>query len=97
LTAQSKLQTPYIPEYRVGFDTLGIIDDIGIPYGKYGAANYFEPITKDYMNLGVGGATQAITNMHRNFKLCAKHLDASYTEISAPVVPCYQTNAGSTV
>ncbi len=61
IIAQGKLQIPYRPEYRISFDTLDIIDDISIPKGRWGEANYLEPVTKDYRNFGPGGATQAIT------------------------------------
>jgi hypothetical protein len=46
---------------RLEFDTKQIMDDIKIPNGKYGSANYLEPITKDYPELGQGGGSQAIT------------------------------------
>ena len=61
IVAQGKLQIPYRPEYRIGFDTLDIIDDISIPNGKWGTASYLEPITKDFKNFGPGKATQAVT------------------------------------
>jgi hypothetical protein len=51
------------PSYTQFFsDTLQIFDDIRIPYGKHGDANYLEPLTKDYSPFGIGGATQAVTN-----------------------------------
>ncbi len=61
IIAKGKLQIPYRPEYRVSFDTIDIIDDISIPKGQWGAADYLEPLTSDYKNFGPGGATQAIT------------------------------------
>lgn len=61
VVAQGKLQIPYRPEYRIGFDTLDIIDDISIPNGKWGTASYLEPITNDFKNFGPGKATQAVT------------------------------------
>ena len=61
IVAQGKLQIPYRPEYRISFDTLDIIDDISIPNGQWGQANYLEPITQDYKCFGPGGATQAVT------------------------------------
>lgn len=59
--AKSMLQIPYYPEYRIGFDTLGIIDDVYIPQGNWGMASYLEPIARDFPQFGMGGATQAIT------------------------------------
>ena len=61
IIAQGKLQIPYRPEYRISFDTLDIIEDIHIPKGKWGMADYLEPIARDYKNFGPGGATQAMT------------------------------------
>ena len=40
---------------KVSFNTLQIIDDIGVPYG-------LEPITQDFPQFGSGGATQVITH-----------------------------------
>ena len=48
--------------YKVSFDTLQIVDDISVPHGKWGTADYLEPITRDYPEYGPGGATQAITH-----------------------------------
>ena len=61
IIAQGKLQIPYRPEYRISFDTLDILDDLHIPKGNWGRANYLEPITKDFKIFGPGGATQAVT------------------------------------
>lgn len=61
IIAQGKLQIPYRPEYRISFDILNIIDDISIPKGNLGKANYLESITRDFKNFGPEGATQAIT------------------------------------
>ena len=47
---------------RIEFDTEQMLDDIQIPRGRYGSADYLEPLTKDYPQYGVGAATQAITN-----------------------------------
>lgn len=38
------------------------MDDVRVPKGNWGKANWDEPITKDFMKFGEGGATQAITN-----------------------------------
>lgn len=46
--------------YRVEFDTLQHIDEIEVPRGKWGEADYLEPLTKDYTDFGDGGATQII-------------------------------------
>lgn len=51
---------------KASFDTLQIVDDIEIPKGKWGKADYLEPITKDFHEFGKGGATQAIT--HKEIK-----------------------------
>ena len=56
------LQVPHDASVRVEFDTLQIIDDIRIPNGNWGRASYLEPITTDFSQFGVGGATQAVTN-----------------------------------
>ncbi|MCR5737313.1 MAG: hypothetical protein K6G64_06665 [Eubacterium sp.] len=61
IIAQGKLQIPYRPEYCASFDTFDIIDDIHIPYGEWGSANYLEPITTSFKKYGPGKATQAIT------------------------------------
>lgn len=46
---------------RGRFDTLQIINDINIPNGKWGTVDWLEPLTKDFPEFGVGGATQAVT------------------------------------
>ncbi len=56
-----KLQVPHDASIRGSFDTLQIIDDIKIPNGQWGKADWLEPITKDFPKFGPGGATQAIT------------------------------------
>lgn len=61
--APGKLQVPHDASIRGSFDTLQIIDDIRIPNGNWGKANYLEPLTKDFPEYGPGGATQAITNL----------------------------------
>ena len=72
---KSELQIKYPPTHIGEFDTLQIIDDIRIPHGKWGTADYLEPIVKDYPEFSlpgypVGGATQAITNTPiKDFKL----------------------------
>ncbi|MDD2592703.1 MAG: hypothetical protein PHN21_07855 [Erysipelotrichaceae bacterium] len=53
---------PHDASIRGSFDTLQIIDDIRIPNGNWGTANYLEPLTRCYPEFGIGGATQAITN-----------------------------------
>ena len=60
--ASKLLQVPHDAAIRIEFDTLQVIDDIRIPYGKWGKANYFEPLTKDFPKFGYGGATQAVTH-----------------------------------
>ena len=61
--APGKLQVPHDGSIWGSFDTLQIIDDIRIPNGNWGKANYLEPLTKDFPEYGPGGATQAITNL----------------------------------
>ena len=56
------LQVPYDGCIRGTFDTLQIIDDLGIPNGKWGSVKHLEPLTQDYMRFAPRGATQAITN-----------------------------------
>lgn len=63
-----KLQVPHDASIRLEFDTLQIIDDIKIPYGKWGTSDYLEPITNDFGIFGPGGATQAITNKSINLE-----------------------------
>ena len=57
-----KLQVPHDASVRASFDTLQIVDDVRVPYGKWGTADYLEPVTRDYKQFGPGGATQVITN-----------------------------------
>jgi len=59
--ARARLQVPHDARYRAEFDTDQIIDDIQIPRGKWGDADYLEPITRDNPIFGEGGATQAIS------------------------------------
>ena len=56
-----RLQVPHDAAYRGSFDTMQIIDDVHIPKGNWGRADYLEPITKDFPSFGRGGATQATT------------------------------------
>ena len=58
----SSLQVPHDASIRAEFDTLQIIDDITIPYGKWGTAPYLEPITTDFPQFGDGGASQVVTH-----------------------------------
>ncbi|KKN93989.1 hypothetical protein LCGC14_0192530 [marine sediment metagenome] len=59
--AASKLQVPHDAAIRIEFDTRQILDDVQIPKGQWGNADYLEPITSDFVQYGPGGATQAIT------------------------------------
>ena len=61
IDAADKLQVPHNAQIRLEFDTKQMIDQIEIPKGKWGTANYLEPIVKDFPNFGSGKATQAIT------------------------------------
>jgi hypothetical protein len=36
-------------------------DGVEIPYGKHGTSDYFEPMTRDYLEYGTGEAKQLIT------------------------------------
>ncbi|BDU51683.1 RHS repeat domain-containing protein [Haliovirga abyssi] len=63
IPSPGKLQVPHDASIRASFDTLQLLDDIRIPYGKWNTTNYLEPLTKDFPKFGEGGATQAITNM----------------------------------
>jgi hypothetical protein len=65
-TAGSELQVPKEPRFKIEFDTKQIIDDLQIPKGDWNRADYLEPLTKDYPEFGVGGATQAITRRSFN-------------------------------
>ena len=68
------LQVPHDASVKASFDTLQIVDDVEIPKGKWGKADYLEPITKDFPEFGKGGATQAIT--HKEIKVDKiEHLD----------------------
>jgi RHS repeat-associated protein len=60
-TAPGLLQVPHDAAIRIEFDTADIADELAIPRGKWGEADYLEPITKDFPEFGPGGATQAIT------------------------------------
>ena len=60
---QSELQIEKPPTHYGEFDTLQIIDDVRIPKGSWGTANHYEPIVKDFPDLGSGGATQAVTKI----------------------------------
>ncbi len=82
IIAQGKLQIPYRPEYRISFDTLDIIEDIHIPKGKWGLADYLEPIAKDYKSFGPGGATQAVTySKIESIPLINNEIFAEYEEV----------------
>ena len=61
VAAKDWLQTPHPADVRASFDTLQTLDDLQIPKGQWNTADYYEPITKDYIDYGRGGATQAIT------------------------------------
>ena len=61
----STLQLPpgRLPSHVVEFDTLQIVNDIRIPYGRYGKGSTLEPIANTFPEFGGrGGATQAITD-----------------------------------
>ncbi len=62
IVASDKLQIPYRPDYRVSGNSLDIIDKMKIPNGKWGTADYPEPLTKDYKIYGPGKATQVIVD-----------------------------------
>lgn len=54
---------PHDAAIRLEFDTSQILDDVRIPKGAWGQADYLEPLTKDFPQFGEGGATQAVTSM----------------------------------
>ena len=60
IVMQGKLQIPYRPDYSVSGNTIDVIDNISIPKGQWGNANYLEPITKDFKNFGPGGISQGV-------------------------------------
>lgn len=62
IPAPEKLQVPHDASIRGSFDTLQVIEDIRAPIGKWGKANWLEPVTTDFPEYGSGGATQVITN-----------------------------------
>jgi hypothetical protein len=35
---------------------------MNVPYGNWGKATYLEPLTKDFPQYGIGGATQVLIN-----------------------------------
>jgi hypothetical protein len=59
VVASDKLQIPYRPDYRVSGDTLDVIENIKVPKGDWGRADYLEPVTKDFKKFGPGDVTQA--------------------------------------
>ena len=61
MSAADKLQVPHNAAIRIEFDTKQIVDEIEVPKGKWGTADYYEPITKDFPQFGSGNTTQAIT------------------------------------
>jgi RHS repeat-associated protein len=61
--AAGRLQVPHDAAIRIEFDTTQLLDDIRIPHGKWGTADYLEPLTGDFPQFGPGGATQAITRL----------------------------------
>jgi hypothetical protein len=58
-----KLQVPHDASVRTSFDTLQLMDDLSVPKGLWGKADWLEPIVKDFPQFGEGGATQAITHL----------------------------------
>lgn len=60
--AAARLQVPHDARIKVEFDTKQVLEDIRIPRGNWGKADWLEPIAKDHPQFGHGGAYQAITN-----------------------------------
>lgn len=60
--AKSRFQLP--PEstakYRLEFDWEAVKDNVRIPRGKQGDADWFEPLCKDYPEYGAGGGGQML-------------------------------------
>ena len=50
-----RLQVPHYAAIRIELDTFQVLDDMGIPHGKWGAPSYLEPLTKDFFKFGPGG------------------------------------------
>lgn len=60
--AKSFLQLYREPSHVLTFDTIQVLDDVSIPKMHWGKGLFDEPIVDVFPDLGVGGATQAITN-----------------------------------
>ncbi|MFK3799587.1 hypothetical protein [Pseudomonas sp. NPDC088444] len=58
--AAGKLQVPHDAAIKIEFDTKQILDDVKIPNGQWGKADYLEPITTDFPQFGPGGATRQL-------------------------------------
>ncbi|HFI0465699.1 TPA: hypothetical protein ACGOY9_001139 [Streptococcus suis] len=48
------LQVPHDASIKATFDTKQILDDISIPSGKWGKANYLELLASDFPQFGAG-------------------------------------------
>lgn len=62
-TAIDRLQVPSQfndGRYKVTFDTLQTVDELKVPNGRWGEADYLEPMTNDFPEFGQGGASQAV-------------------------------------
>lgn len=59
--AADRLQVPHDAVIKVEFDTKQMLEDLEIPKGMWGKADYLEPLATDFPQFGSGGATQAVT------------------------------------
>lgn len=57
------LQLPQLPSYWASFDVLQLVPDLKIPTGRWNTTTTLEPITSTFPEYGLGGGTQAITNL----------------------------------
>ena len=60
LAAKSRLQLPTAntARYRIEFETLPLKQNAYVPYGRLDNAEWFEPIARDFPELGNGGGSQ---------------------------------------
>ncbi len=63
-TAKSKMQLPAenTAQYRIEFETSSVKDNVRLPYGAQESKPFFEPVNRDYPELGSGGATQVLVD-----------------------------------
>jgi hypothetical protein len=61
-TAKDRFQLPTTStaKYRLEFDWQAAKDNVKIPRGSQGSAEWFEPICRDYPEFGAGGGGQLL-------------------------------------